>query len=141
TPSVATTTGITIASMMPVALNSICRSARAMGPFGSSTPSVQPPSIEATPRTIASKPYRILGLPRAEFGQAASAASGDWRALCMYPHDATGSMRGRHAREGLTTVVDQESRKQHEQIGDGKQEQPVGGATISPKALVKLKSE
>ncbi len=41
------TTGMTIASIMPVALNRICRSAKAMGPFGSSTPSVQPPSIEA----------------------------------------------------------------------------------------------
>src|SRR5216684_3544767 len=41
TPSVARITGITIASMMPSELSRICRSAPAIGPFGSSTPSVQ----------------------------------------------------------------------------------------------------
>ena len=44
--------GITIASMMPSELNRICRSAEAMGPFGSSTPSEQPPSVAAPNRTI-----------------------------------------------------------------------------------------
>jgi hypothetical protein len=39
---------MTIASMMPVALNMICRSATAIGPFGSRMPSVQPTS-SATP--------------------------------------------------------------------------------------------
>src|SRR5712671_7037584 len=43
-PSVARIVGITIASMMPSELNRICRSASAIGPLGSSTPSEQPPS-------------------------------------------------------------------------------------------------
>src|SRR3954463_14617460 len=73
TPSVARITGITIASMMPSALSRICRSARAIGPFGSRTPSVQPPSVAATSRT-ASKPYRMLDL--AEVDDAAYAADG-----------------------------------------------------------------
>src|SRR5258707_11394166 len=66
TPSVARITGITIASMMPSALNRICRSARAIGPCGSSTPSVQPPSVAAQVRTIARKPFRMLNLISAE---------------------------------------------------------------------------
>src|ERR1700730_8542623 len=47
TPRVARIVGITIASMMPSELNRICRSPEAMGPFGSSTPSEQPPSAAA----------------------------------------------------------------------------------------------
>src|SRR5262245_48025740 len=39
--------GITIASMMPSELNMMRRSAAAIGPFGSSTPSEQPPSATA----------------------------------------------------------------------------------------------
>src|SRR5882724_1378257 len=62
TPSVARITGTTIASMMPSELSKICRSAAAIGPFGSSTPSVQPPSV-ATPITAtAGKPYCMLDL-------------------------------------------------------------------------------
>jgi hypothetical protein len=44
TASVASIVGITIASMMPVALNMMSRWAEAMGPFGSRTPSEQPPA-------------------------------------------------------------------------------------------------
>src|ERR1700722_6786875 len=76
TPSVATITGITIANMMPSALSRICRSATAIGPFGSSTPSLQPPSIAAPIRTTASKPYRMLDLARAEGDETACAANG-----------------------------------------------------------------
>src|SRR5262249_48459568 len=107
------TTGITIASMMPVALIRICRSAKAMGPFGSSTPSVQPPSIEAPTRTRASKPYRMLDLARADFERAASTASGMGRGVGKYPSDAAVGARGRHPRDRTTTVIDQEGRKQH----------------------------
>src|SRR5262249_22494766 len=129
------TTGITIASMMPVALNRICRSARAMGPFGSSTPSVQPPRIEAPIRTTAREPYRILNLPRAEFDQTASAASGVGQGLGTHPSDAAVSAQASCPRDRTAAMVDQEQRKQHEQIEDGKQEQPVRGATIGCNAL------
>ena len=64
-PSVARIVGITIASMMPSELNRICRSAEAMGPCGSSTPSVQPPSVAAPIRIADSKMYRMLGPARA----------------------------------------------------------------------------
>src|SRR5215475_13287229 len=110
------TTGITIASMMPVALIRICRSAKAMGPFGSSTPSVQPPSNEAPIRTKASKPYRMSDLVRAESDEAARTQGSAWQGLGMYPSAAAASLRGRGARERTTTVVNQQSRKQHEQV-------------------------
>src|ERR1700685_4575141 len=60
TPRVARIAGITLASEMPSELSRICRSAAAIGPFGSSTPSEQPPSIAAPIRTTVSKPYLIL---------------------------------------------------------------------------------
>src|ERR1700752_5159432 len=62
TASVARIVGITIASMMPSELSRISRSAAAMGPLGSRTPSEQPPSVAAPIRTTASKPYRMLDL-------------------------------------------------------------------------------
>src|SRR5215468_4460538 len=62
TTSVASIVGITIASMMPVALNSISRCADAIGPFGSRTPSEQPPSIVALIKTRASTADRMLDL-------------------------------------------------------------------------------
>src|ERR1700676_3847127 len=76
TPSVARITGITIASMMPSALSRICRSARATGPFGSSTPSVQPPSVAAPIRTTASKPYRMLDLAEVDGAVCVAAGAG-----------------------------------------------------------------
>src|SRR5882724_13137556 len=82
TPSVARITGITMASMMPSALSRICRSATAIGPFGSRTPSVQPPSIAAPIRTTVSKPYRMLDL--AEVGGAACAANRAWLEFDMH---------------------------------------------------------
>src|SRR6266853_1313172 len=69
--SVARIVGITIASMMPSELNSISRSAEAMGPFGSRTPSVQPPSVAALSRTTASKMYRMLDLACPHAGRTA----------------------------------------------------------------------
>src|SRR5882724_6178483 len=77
TPSVARITGITIASMMPSALNRICRSAKATGPFGSNTPSPQPPSVATPSRTTANKPHRMLDL--AEVDGAAGVAGGTWQ--------------------------------------------------------------
>src|SRR5947208_16801847 len=97
TPSVARITGITIASMMPSALNRICRSARAMGPFGSSTPSVQPPSVAAPIRTTASKPYRMLDL--AEVDGEARAADGPWQEFGMHRPNGPAIERRAHERE------------------------------------------
>src|SRR6266700_2860858 len=94
TPSVARITGITIASMMPSALNRICRSARAIGPFGSSTPSVQLPSVMAPIRTTARKPYRMLDL--AEVDGAACAADGAWQEFDMHRSDGPAIVRRAH---------------------------------------------
>src|ERR1700737_2605448 len=105
TPSVARITGITIASMMPSEFSRICRSASAIGPFGSSTPSAQPPSIAAPIRTTASKPYRMLNL--AEVDGAAGAAGGARLEFGMH-RDAAATMRRRHGRERTTPMVDQE---------------------------------
>src|ERR1700692_421699 len=96
TPSIARITGVTIASMMPSAFSRICRSATAIGPFGSSTPSVQPPSIAAPIRTTASKPYRMLDLAFAQVDETASAANGAWQ---EFRSDSPASMRGTHERE------------------------------------------
>src|ERR1700742_3168887 len=100
TPSVARITGITIASMMPSELSRISRSAAAIGPFGSSTPSVQPPSVATPIRTTASKPYRMLNL--AEVDGAACAADGALRGCGMRRSDGATSMRVAHERERIT---------------------------------------
>src|SRR5882724_3286415 len=97
TPSIAMITGITIASMMPSALNRICRSARAIGPFGSSTPSVQPPSVAAPIRTTARKPYRMLDLT--EVDGAAYAADGAWKKFGMHRPDGAAIVRRVPGRE------------------------------------------
>src|SRR5450432_3010179 len=94
TPSVARITGITIASMMPSALNRICLSARATGPFGSNTPSVQPPSVAIPIRTTASIPYRMLDL--AEVDGAACAADGTWHKFGMHRSDGPAIVRRAH---------------------------------------------
>jgi hypothetical protein len=69
-------------------------------------------------------------LARAEIGEAACTANRAWQRLGMYPSAAAASMRGRDRRERTTAVVEQERREQCEQIENGKQEQPVSGATI-----------
>src|SRR6266480_6742338 len=97
TASVARIVGITIASMMPSELNRICRSARAIGPFGSSTPSVQPPSVAAPIRTTASKPYRMLDL--AEVDGAARAAESVWQEFGMHRSGGPAVERRTHRRE------------------------------------------
>src|SRR3984885_8743957 len=98
TPRVARITGITIASMMPSELSRICRSAAAIGPFGSSTPSVQPPSIAAPIRTTVSKPYRMLDLACAEVDETAYIANGVRHELGTHRAGGAASMRGTHER-------------------------------------------
>src|ERR1700724_914999 len=120
TPSIASITGTTIASMMPSELSRICRSATAIGPFGSSTPSVQPPSVAAPIRTTASEPYRILDL--AEVDGAAGVADSTWQELGMRRCAGPIIMRQTRRRE-RTTAVDQEGGKKREQVEDGEHEQ------------------
>src|SRR4051794_10925130 len=51
--------GTTITSMIPRALSRSCRSAAAMGPFGSRTPSLQPATVATPIRTPISRVYRM----------------------------------------------------------------------------------
>src|SRR5262245_59216494 len=94
-----------ITSMMPVVLNRICRSATAIGPFGSSTPtSLQPPRVAAPSRTMARRRYRISN-----------------------PHCAEDGGRPREDERGrFAAAVGQKRSEQHEQVGDGKAEQTAG---------------
>src|SRR3984893_13603274 len=114
TPSVARITGITIASMMPSELKRTCRSAEAIGPLGSSTPSLQPPSAAAPIRRTANRRYRILDLTCPDIGC-------DW-------HRHTGSdvdpciMRQATGWRCVRATIDADDSKQHEQIGDGENE-------------------
>src|ERR1700733_9301882 len=99
TPSVARITGITIASMMPSEFSRICRLASAIGPCGSSTPSLQPPSITAPVRTTASKTYRILDLVQAEVIEATHISSGTRMEFGMHGESAAHRRRLPHGRE------------------------------------------
>src|ERR1700688_1875845 len=99
TPSVARITGITIASMMPSEFNRICRLATAIGPFGSSTPSVQPPSIAPPIRTTTSKPYRMLDLACAEVDETACTANRARQEFGVHGAGGAASMRGAHERQ------------------------------------------
>src|SRR5580692_3568430 len=132
TPSVATITGITIASMMPSELSRICRLATAIGPCGSRTPSLQPPSVAAPIRTTASKTYRMSDLAPAEVIEAVRPANGAWVKL-MRPSGGRTTKRRTH-RRSATSVINQEGCKQREQIENGEYEQPVSSAAIGPGA-------
>src|SRR5262245_4483320 len=104
--------------MMPVALNRICRSASALGPLASSTPS-QPPSVAAISRTRVSEPCRISGLPNLEGAnivRSTRLSRGCRRRAC--PVIVRQALR----RECTAVVIDQKACKQQEQIGDGEDE-------------------
>jgi hypothetical protein len=60
----------------------------------------------------------MLDLAYVEVHEAACAATGVWQTPGMHRLDDAVSMRSMHARERLTAMVGQESRKQNEQIGD-----------------------
>src|ERR1700734_1330632 len=94
--------------MIPSELNRISRSADAMGPFGSRTPSWNPPSIAAL----------------------------NWRSRRMsrLPHDEGA---GRIS-QVFRVVVRQKGREQQEEIRNGEDEQTVGGSPICPAAAVQM---
>src|SRR5580658_1457217 len=110
---------MTIASMMPSELKRICRSAMAIGPFGSRTPSLQPPRVAAPSKATARIRYRI----------SSSHCAGD-----------DGSPR-EDDRRRFAAVVDQERREQHEQVDDRKPEQAVSRAPIGFVGLAQLQRE
>src|SRR4029077_17972785 len=126
--------------MMPVALNRICRSEKAMGPFGSSTPSVQPPSAAAPIRIAASKPYRMLDLVRVEVDGAECAAHVGWQEFGAHRSNGPATRR-LDRREWTGRVVDKKRRKQHKKVEDRESEQPMRSAPISRNASVQLNRE
>src|ERR1700759_19299 len=108
--------------MMPSALSRICRSARAIGPLGSSTPSVQPPSVAAPITNTASRPYRMLDLARAEVDGNGCAED---RVRCeVGARISTGATVIWRTNRRIA-VVHQEDRKEREQVEDGENEQLV----------------
>src|SRR5215475_8854412 len=107
--------------MIPVELSIMSRSAEATGPFGSSTPSVQPASAAALNRIAASAKYRIsdpLG-----FGLGGTARRAE---SSIYRRDGSRSGAcGQHARPSIPAVAGQERREQHEQVENRKREQAM----------------
>src|ERR1043166_7249724 len=94
--------------MIPSELSMMSRSAAAMGPFGSSTPSEQPPKVTAPLRTIARRRGRISSSRCAD--RAGSPREDD---------------RGR-----LDAAVGPKQREEHEQIDDRESEQAVSSPRI-----------
>src|SRR5215472_12329206 len=119
TPSVASIVGMQIASMMPVALNMICRSAAAIGPCGSSTPSLQPPRVRVPSNATARRTYRISGSHRAD----------------EHGHPSADDC-GRFA-----AGIEQQHREQREQVKNGKSEQTISRSAIRPATVVQLKGK
>src|SRR5260221_9492769 len=116
-PSVARIVGMTIASMMASELNRISRSAAAIGPFGSRTPSEQPPSAAAPIKRAVNRPRRMSALP--------CRANAD-----MSPREGQAGLRPASA------VAGQQSREQQEEIGGGEHEQAGGPPPLAPRASV-----
>src|SRR5215468_11044761 len=117
-PSVARIVGITIASMIPVELNIISRSAAATGPLGSSTPSEQPPSAAAPISKTASATCCMSG-PFRSVGIARDAESGIYRR-----DDCRRGVRGDHERPGTPAIPGAERCEQQKQVQNGEGEQP-----------------
>src|SRR5580700_8025830 len=138
TPSVARITGITIASMMPSELKRICRSAVAIGPFGSSTPSLQPLSIAAPIKATASGVYRMLHLVRPGGG---GVARGAYRTEEEFGVRRSAANPCTTRREHECAMVRQQCGEQHEQVGDGEREQPMRSSSISLRTPPQLKRE
>src|SRR5262249_14383257 len=129
-PSVARIVGITIASMIPVALSMMSRSAAAIGPCGSNTPPEQPPSVAAPARTTARITYRISDLVRAEIGGDARGARRSRHGWRLHRSDRSSARGGEHGKPAIGAVVGQQCCEQHEQVGNGKPEQTVSSSPI-----------
>src|SRR5262249_18455555 len=110
--------------MIPVELSIISRSAEATGPFGSSTPSEQPPSAAAPINKTASATCCMSGLfkglePARDEGSSSPGRGGARR--------GTG---GNKERPEPPAIPDAERCEQQKQVQDGKSEQPVCRASI-----------
>src|SRR4051812_24942211 len=117
--------------MIPSELDRICRSAAATGPFGSKTPSEQPPSIAAPVRTMASTAYRISDLVCGEFGGAARGAERSRHGVSWCRSEVSQSdTRGQQGRPPIAAIAGQQRREQHEQVDNGKCKQTVSGSPI-----------
>src|SRR5262249_29002261 len=109
----------TIASMIPVELNIMSRSAEAMGPLGSSTPSEQPPSAAAQINKMASATCCISG-PLRSVGTARDAEQSIYGR-----HGRRRGTRGDHERPVTPAIPGAERCEKQKQVQDGKSEQPV----------------
>src|SRR4051794_21100905 len=115
--------GITIASMMPSALNRICRSAEAMGPCGLSTPSEQPASDAAPIKPTANIPYRISDLICLDVD---GIVGGFRQRAAVLGGREPGAARGERDARGIAGVINEKCRKQDKQVKDGEHKQAFG---------------
>src|SRR4029077_6788475 len=111
--------------MMPVELSRMSRSADAMGPFGSRTPSEQPPSVAAPINETMSARYGISTPLWFGLGGTAAAERNIYR-----PDRGWSGVRGDHEWPTSPTIVSQESCEQHKQVQDRKREQAICGPAL-----------
>src|SRR6202035_2381113 len=104
--------------MIPSELNRMSRSAAATGPFGSRTPSEQPPSVAAPIRATAKTAYRMLDLVCAEPERDVRGSHMVPRECGLRRSDGRSGARGESDRRS-TAVVGQQRRKQNEQVQNG----------------------
>src|SRR5712671_6337897 len=102
--------------MIPSELNRMSRSAAATGPFGSRTPSEQPPSIAALIKTTASTAYRISDLVCAETGEAARGPDRSHHGIRLHHRSdlSRSSTSGQHGWPSTTAIAGQQRREQRQ---------------------------
>src|SRR5215471_15069320 len=110
--------------MIPVELSMMSRSAAVMGPFGSSTPSEQPPSAAAPINKMASATCCISG-PLRSVGTAR-----DVEQSIYGHHGRRRGTRGDPERPPTPAIPGAERCEQEKQVQNGKSEQPMCRASI-----------
>ena len=143
TPSVARIVGITIASMMPSELNRICRSAAAIGPFGSSTPSVAAAECRGADQGKSEyNAYRISDLVCFDDG---GTGCDRVRVVLGFGLDrlaaVRSTMRRGRGRPSIAAIAGKQRREQHEQVENGKHEQAMSRASVGLTAPVQLQGK
>src|SRR5262245_28529688 len=110
--------------MIPVEFSIMSRSAEAIGPFGSTTPSEQPPRAAPPIKKTASATCCMSGSLRS-IGTARDAETR------IYRRDGSRRRtRGDHERPATRAISGAERCEQQRQVQDGKSEQPVCRASI-----------
>src|SRR3982074_2494932 len=105
--------------MISVELLNSSRSAAATGPFGSRTPSEQPPSVTALSDRTAATRYRISRLVCVDSVETAGDSRAVRQEFSLYQPGASQSCaRGGRGRRPIAAAVGQQRRQQHQQGKD-----------------------